>query len=102
MYTAKIIEKKISIQEEFLLLTVQLESDVAVTPVVDPNKEPKLDKDGNIKPPKVPKPRFPTKEVFFKFALPVTETDINKAIKDKAKMIADTEALNLPLNTVIT
>ena len=84
------------------MLTVQLESDVSVTPVIDPNKEPKLDADGNVKPPKVPPARFPTSTVFFKFALPVTVSDVNKAIKDKAKLIADMEALNLPLNTVIT
>jgi len=101
MYTAKIIEKKIHIQEEFLLLKVQLMSNVGITPVEDPNKEKKLDKNGEPKLSRIKKERFPTTNVLFKFPLPTTKAIVKKAIQDKAKMIADIEALDLPMNVDI-
>jgi hypothetical protein len=102
MYTVTITEKKVLEQHEYILLTVLFTSDVAVTPVVDPTREVKLKKNGQPKPTKVKKPRFPTKTIYFKFKMGTSFADMKAEIKKRLDAIEAAEGDEITLNVPLT
>jgi hypothetical protein len=99
MYTVTITKKEILEQLEHILLTVQFVSDQAIVPVVDPNKEVKLDKQGKPKKKKDKKPRFPTKTVYFKFKIDTTWEAMQAEIKKRKDAMEAAESIEIPINT---
>lgn len=115
MYTAIITKKEIIEQQEWILLTVELQSDQPVIVekkkdktgkevpeyVMAENGEPKLDKKGKPKLAKVEKPKLPTKTIFFKFKLDTTWEAMKDEIKKRIDAIELHESQEIPMNTPI-
>lgn len=115
MYTATITEKKILEQHEFILLTVELKSDVPIAVeekkdkdgkkikeyVLDNDGNPKLDKEGKPKLQKARKAKYPTKTVYFKFPILTTFADMKVEIKKRIDAIEAAESTDIPMNTPI-
>lgn len=113
MYTAIITEKKILEQHEFILLTVELKSDVPIAVeekkdkdgkkikefVLDNEGNPKLGKDGKPKVKKDKKVKYPTKTVYFKFPIDTTFADMKAEIKKRIDSIEAAESTDIPMNT---
>lgn len=111
MYTATITEKKILEQHEYILLTVELTSDVPVEIkkgkdgkaekrfVLNDDGTPKLDKEGNPKVKKADKVKYPTTTIYFKFKIDTPFVDMKAEIKKRIDAIEAAESLEIPLNT---
>lgn len=115
MYTAIITKKEIIEQQEWILLTVELQSDQPLEVekkkdkkgkeipeyVIGENGEPKLDREGKPKLAKVEKPKFKTKTVFFKFKIDTTWEVMKDEIKKRIDAIELCESQEIPMNTPI-
>lgn len=113
MYTATITEKKILEQHEFILLTVELKSDIPIAVeekkdkdgkkikefVLDNDGKPKLNKEGKPKLVKDKKVKYPTKTVYFKFPIITTFADMKAEIKKRIDAIEAAESADILMNT---
>lgn len=105
MYTATVKEKKVLEQHEFILLTVELESDELIPapadrPVLNDDGTPKLKKNGQ---PKMKKGRAKkkTKTIYFKFPITTTWDEMKVQIKARIDSLEAAESDEIPIGTPI-